>query len=572
MNEKLGAANEEVQSSNKELPGINEEMDTAGEELQSANEDVTMLNEELKNRNLELVQINDDLVNIQNSVGIPMIILTNDLKIRRMTPAADKFLNISPTDVGRPIGDISLFIDSPNLKELATEVIQSVTPIEREVRTKSGHRWSLMIMPYKTSENRIDGAVITCEDTTDLKLNLEMSNLFLETANIMAETLDLDKVLVSLLKVINNVIPESRAIVNLIDSEKGEMEAIAAVGSPVLLHKKLKLKDIMPAHGDMIYEKKIVLVDYESVDVTAKVKKFLRESNSRVVLYVPMVAHYKVIGVVAVDVPGERGEYSKREIELLTGIASQAAVAIENAGLYGSSKHIASVLQEALLSKPKDLPGVEFDYVYQSATEAARVGGDFYDVFEIDKNHIGIIIGDVAGKGVEAASFAARANFTVRAYAYEYDRPDLVLKKTNEVLTRTEDNTSFVTLFFGVIDIDSGALTYCNGGHPPALIASKTGEIKQLLTGSPIVGAFSDVEFKGSEDTLKKGDLLVLYTDGTIEAQRDDELFGLQRLIDIFKAPKSPRDMTQLIFSRITEFTGGELADDVAILALTLKD
>ncbi|MBE3067185.1 MAG: SpoIIE family protein phosphatase [Chloroflexi bacterium] len=572
MNEKLGAANEEVQSSNKELPGINEEMDTAGEELQSANEDVTMLNEELKNRNLELVQINDDLVNIQNSVGIPMIILTNDLNIRRMTPAADKFLNISPTDVGRPIGDISLFIDSPNLKELATEVIQSVTPIEREVRTKSGHRWSLMIMPYKTSENRIVGAVITCEDTTDLKLNLEMSNLFLETANTMAETLDLDKVLVSLLKVINNVIPESRAIVNLIDSENGEMEAIAAVGSPVLLHKKLKLKDIMPAHGDMIYEKKIVLVDYESVDVTAKVKKFLRESNSRVVLYVPMVAHNKVIGVVAVDVPGERSEYSKREIELLTGIASQAAVAIENAGLYGSSKHIASVLQEALLSKPKDLPGVEFDYVYQSATEAARVGGDFYDVFEIDKNHIGIIIGDVAGKGVEAASFAARANFTVRAYAYEYDRPDLVLKKTNEVLTRTEDNTSFVTLFFGVIDIDSGALTYCNGGHPPALITSKTGEIKQLLTGSPIVGAFSDVEFKGGEDKLKKGDLLVLYTDGTIEAQRDDELFGLQRLIDIFKAPKSPRDMTQLIFSRITEFTGGELADDVAILALTLKD
>ena len=572
MNEKLGAANEEVQSSNKELPGINEEMDTAREELQSANEDVTMLNEELKNRNLELVQINDDLVNIQNSVGIPMIILTNDLKIRRMTPAAAKFLNISPTDLGRPIGDISLFVDSPDLKELAAEVIQSATPIEREVRARSGRRWSLMIMPYKTSESRIDGAVLTCEDITDIKLNLEASNLFLKTANIMAQTLDLDKVLISLLKVINNLIPGSRAIVNLIDSEKGEMNAIAGVGSPVFLHKKFKLKHIMPAHGNMIYEKKIVLVDYESVEVTAKVNNFLRESNSRVVLYVPMVAHNKVMGVVAVDVPGERSEYSKREIELLTGIASQAAVAIENAGLYGLSEHIARVLQDALLSKPKDLPGVEFDYVYQSATEAARVGGDFFDVFEIDKTHIGIIVGDVAGKGVEAASFAARANFTVRAYAYEYDQPHQVLKKTNEVLTRSAENTSFVTLFFGVIDIVSGDLTYCNGGHPPALIASNTGEIKQLLTGSPIVGAFSDVEFKGGEDKLKKGDLLVLYTDGTIEAQRDDELFGLQRLIDIFKAPKSPKDMTRHIFSSITEFTGGELADDVAILALTLKD
>src|SRR5659263_619360 len=127
-------------------PGINEEMDTAREELQSANEDVTMLNEELKNRNLELVRINDDLVNIQNSVGIPMIILTNDLKIRRMTPAAAKFLNISPTDLGRPIGDISLFVDSPDLKELAAEVIQSATPIEREVRARSGRRWSLMII------------------------------------------------------------------------------------------------------------------------------------------------------------------------------------------------------------------------------------------------------------------------------------------------------------------------------------------------------------------------------------------------------------------------------------------
>src|SRR5262245_62742182 len=110
-NEELRSANEEIQSSNEELQSINEELETAKEELQSTNEELTTVNEELQNRNDELTQLNNDLNNLLSSVSIPIIMLGNDLRIRRFTPLAEKVMNLIPTDTGRPITDIK-----PNLK------------------------------------------------------------------------------------------------------------------------------------------------------------------------------------------------------------------------------------------------------------------------------------------------------------------------------------------------------------------------------------------------------------------------------------------------------------------------
>src|SRR5947208_3049264 len=162
-NEERQAANEEILSSTEELQSTNEELQTAKEELESTNEELHTVNEELQNRNFELTQANNDLVNLLSSVNIAMVMLGGDLRIRRITPQAEKLLGLIPTDVGRVIASIRPNIEVPDLEQMIAEVINTVTVQEREVRDREGHWYSLRILPYKT-ESMTEGAVLTLVD------------------------------------------------------------------------------------------------------------------------------------------------------------------------------------------------------------------------------------------------------------------------------------------------------------------------------------------------------------------------------------------------------------------------
>ena len=163
-NEELRSANEEIQSSNEELQSTNEELETAKEELQSTNEELNTVNEELQVRNLQLAQTGNDLVNLLGNVNIPIIMVDNNLRIRRFTPVSQRLLNLIPSDVGRPIKDINLNLEIPKLDKLLVEVMESLTPKTLNVNDPSGRPYSLRIRPYRTEDNRIDGTVIVLVD------------------------------------------------------------------------------------------------------------------------------------------------------------------------------------------------------------------------------------------------------------------------------------------------------------------------------------------------------------------------------------------------------------------------
>jgi two-component system CheB/CheR fusion protein len=171
--EELKSANEEVQSSNEELQSTNEELLTAKEELQSTNEELTTVNEEMHSRNAELSQINNDLNNLLSSVNIPIVMVGNDLRIRRFTPHAEKVLNLLPSDVGRPISDFRPKIDIPNLELIFLDVIESLRVHEREVQDRAGRSFSMWVRPYRTADNKIDGAVMVLLDVTERKQTAE---------------------------------------------------------------------------------------------------------------------------------------------------------------------------------------------------------------------------------------------------------------------------------------------------------------------------------------------------------------------------------------------------------------
>lgn len=177
--EEFKSANAEILSANEELQSTNEELETTKEELQSSNEELSTLNEELQVRNSELTVANNDQLNLMNNVNLPVVMVGNDLRVRRFSPPAEKLLNLRPGDVGRRLGEIRTNIEPDDLEQLARISVDEVIYQEREVRFKSGGSWYLLrVRPYKTWEGKIDGAVFSFTDIDALKRSLEQARIF----------------------------------------------------------------------------------------------------------------------------------------------------------------------------------------------------------------------------------------------------------------------------------------------------------------------------------------------------------------------------------------------------------
>ena len=178
--EEFKSANAEILSANEELQSSNEELETTKEELQSSNEELSTLNEELQNSNAELTQANNDQLNLMTNVNLPVVMVGNDLRIRRFTPPAEKLLNLLPGDVGRRLGEIRTNIEPDDLEQFARTSIEKAVFQEREVRVKDGPWYLFRVRPYKTWEDKIEGAVLSFQDVDSLKRMLEQTRTFAE--------------------------------------------------------------------------------------------------------------------------------------------------------------------------------------------------------------------------------------------------------------------------------------------------------------------------------------------------------------------------------------------------------
>lgn len=166
-NEELQSANEEIQSGNEELQSTNEELQTSKEELESANEELNTVNEEMQHRNQQLALLNNDLVNLLNSVTIPIVMLSDDLHVRRYTPEAEKVLGLSQHDVGKPLKQVRMAVEIPQLEGWMLEVMRDIRMRSEKVTGQNGGSYRLRLTPYRTLENRIAGVVLTLFDKND---------------------------------------------------------------------------------------------------------------------------------------------------------------------------------------------------------------------------------------------------------------------------------------------------------------------------------------------------------------------------------------------------------------------
>ena len=186
--EELRSSNEEAQSTNEELLSSNEELQTAKEELQASNEELHTLNAEMEGRNAELKILTDDLLNLLASLQTPILMLDASLRIRRFTQVSEKLLNLISADIGRPVSDLQPRINLPQLEEIISQVVDTLAPDEREVQDREGRWYSLRVRPYRTSENRIEGAVLQLIDIDELKKTLEQVRHARDYASAIVET------------------------------------------------------------------------------------------------------------------------------------------------------------------------------------------------------------------------------------------------------------------------------------------------------------------------------------------------------------------------------------------------
>lgn len=284
----------------------------------------------------------------------------------------------------------------------------------------------------------------------------------------------------------------------------------------------------------------------------------------------PATAHGRTYGVVTLGFSAQ-SVFGEHEVSLYETIGDQLGIALENIRQFQAERRIADRLQEALLSMPRSVSGIEFAHTYRSSTEAARVGGDFYDLFELKGGRIGVSIGDVAGKGIDAAVLTSLAKHTIRAHAFEGGKtPAQVLSLTNQVIHEATRPESFVTIFFATIDLNDGRLICANAGHTAAALVHRDGTITSLAQTGPPAGAFEGVQFGLAEARLGFGELLFLYSDGLTEARRGDEFYGEKRLLTLLSKLRSdPQSVLREVLDDVMLFSGGDLRDDMAVLGLT---
>jgi serine phosphatase RsbU (regulator of sigma subunit) len=296
----------------------------------------------------------------------------------------------------------------------------------------------------------------------------------------------------------------------------------------------------------------------------------------RSAIIAPMKVGGKVIGTLSF-VTGERGlRYEERDVTLVQELANRAATAVENARLYAERAHIARTLQRSLLPPVlPDIPGVEVAARFRPAGEGYDVGGDFYDVFNTGGAGWGVVIGDVCGKGPEAAALTGLARHTLRAAAMQEDAPSRILELLSEAIMAQRSDSEFCTAAYGRLELGSvGArMTVASGGHPLPLLLTGEGRVEQVGISGTLLGSVPSARLVDHVLDLRPGSALVFYTDGVIEAGKPRGSFGIGGLRSVLAscAGLGAQEIAERIDNAVVGLERTP-ADDVAVLVLRIRE
>jgi phosphoserine phosphatase RsbU/P len=339
-------------------------------------------------------------------------------------------------------------------------------------------------------------------------------------------------------------------------------------------------------HGDYQF---VTNVSSEQTDeISIQLDSRSLRMRERLLIGFPLTVQDDVLGVMLIEeedpIHGTPSLHIReKRIEIVKGITQQAAIAIKNELLQQEAVKSERMERELQLAREiqmtflpdrlPDLPGWDISAHWQPARQ---VSGDFYDVLKLGENRIGLVIADVADKGMPAALFMTLIRTLIRSSAKEKTSPAVVLKQVNDLLFPDSKHSLFVTVFYGVVSLDSGEFVYANAGHnPPIVISASHQGLVELTRTSIALGIFDDIEVAESHIQINPGDTVLLYTDGITEAfSVHEELFGVQRLFDLLSDHHftTCRNLLETIVDSVFEFIqGAEISDDMTLAAIYRK-
>lgn len=511
---------------------------------------------------------------IVRTVRHPLVTTTAGLEIIEANKAFYDDFGLSPdTTLGRSLYDLADgYWDTPELREQLTRVAAGEDIIDFQLDRPLGpHGRRIVKLTARSMRESVESAVIllAMEDVTVAVRRQSLSSALNEISLTLASSMEFDSVVHGVLAEAGRAVRADSAALLL--RRNAEWVMTAAYGLPEgVIGTELTDDDLSIALEALRTGEPVVLSDLSTRrQFTSRLGL---DPEHRSALLIPILFRGSIIGSMSFHFIRPQVGFSVAEDDFGRRLGTMLAFAIENAELFSEQRDIAHILQEALVSVPKRIPGITFGSLYRSAEKAASVGGDFFDLFELDGDRVAILIGDVSGKGVRAATLTALTRNTIRALSYETDSPSAVIRKANEVIFKATSASTFVTLLLCVLDTRSGQLTYCSAGHTTGLLRKADGSVERFESHSPLAGAMDGVDFVDGHSSMSKGDTLVVYTDGITEAHRGDELFGEYRVIELLERQTSvdPKTMPQVILDSVLQYTDRELSDDVAIVAIAL--
>jgi serine phosphatase RsbU (regulator of sigma subunit) len=299
-------------------------------------------------------------------------------------------------------------------------------------------------------------------------------------------------------------------------------------------------------------------------------------------ILVPFLTRDGLVGILTIGEKTHRTRFTAEDLTVLSVLANQAAIAVENIRLHSETLEKQRIEEDLKLARdiqknllPRSCPrGDRFEFAGYNLP-SREVGGDYYDFIPVADGKIGVVIGDISGKGIPAAILMSNLQATFRISAAHAVSPSEAMRIVNNQIVQTTSVEKFATVFYGVFDPSRYAFQYTNAGHNCPVYRHAEGGVTFLREGGLVVGVMEDVKYRSKQVTLIPGDVLVFYTDGVTEARNsDDEEFGEPRLLHAMERPGngSAQSILDSVLDAVHDFSASDfLHDDLTLVVLKVK-
>lgn len=488
----------------------------------------------------------------------------SDWVIRDLGSTNGTFVNgtaITAPQILRPrdrvtAGDLSLmFSEGPAPAPAAKTVVF----VEKQPVPKEGSMVTASLDGLLTEESESGGAGHT--------------RALIRAGRELAGHMPLDKLFDLIMNLSIDAVGASRGV--LMTFENGELQISASKGAGIRISSHVR--DIV------INSKRSLLVHDALQDQALGARMSIVQDQIRSMLAVPLQTEARVIGLIYLDSPFLIREFTKEDLSLLTVMGNIAAIRIEHARLAEMDqaeklraqemKHAAMIQRSILPSNFPPFPDRREFQLHAAMTPARGVGGDLFDFFLLDQDHLAFAVGDVSGKGVPAALLMAVTRTLLRATAPHQTSPAECMKYLNESLASQNASGMFVTFFYGILDTRTGEIQFANAGHNLPYVFTAAGNLRTLEDkGGPVLGLFAGLTYEMATAQLAPGEGILIFTDGVTEARNPaDEFFEDKRLESYLQA-HAGEPVEQLVTGlhrHMEEFAAGApQADDITSLAL----